>query len=49
LFVGREIQRLWQAHGSHGGESSSEVAKHFAIQLWLRECRRQVRAGSPSD
>jgi asparagine synthase (glutamine-hydrolysing) len=49
LFVGREIRRLWQAHGSHGGGSSSEVAKHFAIQLWLRECRRQARAGSPSD
>jgi asparagine synthase (glutamine-hydrolysing) len=39
LFQGRALRRLWQAHSTNAGLPSSEVAKHFAIQLWLHERR----------
>ena len=39
LFVRRELSRLWQAHGTKAGGPSDEVAKHFAVQLWLRDRR----------
>jgi asparagine synthase (glutamine-hydrolysing) len=43
LFDGRALTRLWQAHAANGGGSSSQVAKHFAIQLWLRGRRGPAR------
>ena len=39
LFVSREVKRLWESHGTRMGRPSEEVAKHFAVQLWLRERR----------
>lgn len=40
LFVPEAVRRLWKTHCTPAGRPSAEVAKHFAIQLWLRERRK---------
>ena len=39
LFVADEVRRLWRTHATPEGRPSDQVAKHFAIQLWLRARR----------
>jgi asparagine synthase (glutamine-hydrolysing) len=48
LFVRREVGRLWKDRNARnkGSSSSSEIAKHFAIQLWLHE-RRKAELSAP--